>query len=117
MIRNFYISEILIIIVKIIGVISLTSLIYSLCKNISIADIKIAISFLEAKFFGLFIIDYEVTYIGKYGYSLKRTTQSFIDDPYILEVLTKYKFALYESLLLALLMLLVIFILLGYLWF
>ena len=117
MIRDLSMSEIIIMIAKIIGAISLSSLVYSFCKNISTADIKIAAAFLKAKFFGLFIIDYEVAYTGKYGYSLKGTMKSFLGDSYVSESLSKYKFSLYDGLLLALFMLLVISALLGHLWF
>ena len=117
MIRDLSINEIIIMIAKIIGAISLSSLIYSFCKNISMLEIKIAIAFLKAKFFGLFIIDYEVAYTSKYGYSLKGTMQSFLGDSYVSEALLKYKFSLYEGLLLALFMLLVVSALLGHLWF
>ena len=117
MIRDLSINKILIMIAKIIGAISLSSLIYSFCKNISIADVKIAIAFLEAKFFGLLDSDYKITYTSKYGFKLEKEIQYFFNDSYVSEVLAKYKFALYEGLLLVLLMLLMIFTLLGHLWF
>ncbi len=117
MIRDLSINKILIMIAKIIGATSLASLIYSFCKNISMADVKIAIAFLEAKFFGLLDSDYKITYTSKYGFKLEKEIQYFLNDSYVLEELAKYKFALYEGLLLALLILLMIFALLGHLWF
>jgi hypothetical protein len=110
-------SQIRIMIIKIIIAISIASLIYSLYKNISMSDVKIAIAFLEAKFFGLFTADYKISYVGQYGIKLERKIQYFLSDQYVLETLAKYKFALYESLLLALYIQFAMIILIHYLWF
>ena len=78
MIRDLSINEILTMIAKIIGAISLSSLVYSFCKNISMADIKIGIAFLKAKFFGLLDSDYKITYTSKYGFKLEKEIQYFL---------------------------------------
>lgn len=112
--NKLYIGRIFILVGKLSLGLTLALIIYVFYKFLSISDVKVTIAFFEAKFMSLFSNFYKVAYTNKQGVRVENYIPIFLNDPYVKQILLKYKLALYNGFNLAFFMLSMIIVVIFY---